>query len=584
MKKIFLILLSGIITNLCSFAQIEYVQGSFKALSDSNKDTSGTEIGIYNMTEKVIDDWKINADGDDVNAILILSFENFSPDDMKDISITKLSNNKIVSWAEKELKTTEGVLTRWFYIPESDKAFDIDIAHPKFGTTRIPGVTMQKHKIYHAKLRAQGTVSVAITSTPSQATVFFDTHKMGTTPITIPDVPLGKHQLALEPQNKNVAQGIDTSLDITLTNTTFDFNLMRQADVEFLAEPSNARLELTKDSRTIAQGIGKIDVAKLDYGTYMVKGYLGADDNETVVEINDRTPRQVTVKVVPSSAISFTATQNNYPVSGVEINLDGVLIGKTPMTHKVDYGSHFVNMSWGGYNASKRFNVGRNTNTNVSVKLPNRHHTRHNIFDIDYKRREWGMSFNYINRTYTFKQKGERPSNYNFYLNDGRENGIQMGVTYQGYYGYGQGINTGIYWQMFWADATNDSSDAPYYFEHALYIPIQYQFRLPLSSKFSLFANAGIGMTFGLHNELHFHGEEGSYSLGYGYNEDYDMVFPKEFDCSLLFGGGIQFSVLQIEAKYSKGLINQNQILERNDIYEGTMKSSSWQVGLSIMF
>lgn len=445
---------------------------------------------------------------------------------------------------------------------------------------------MTKQKVYHAKIRAKGTVSVAITSNPTGATLYFDNKKYGTTPITVPDVTLGKHNFTLEAPNRNIARNLTGTLDITLTNTTFDFNLMKSTNVTFTAEPANARLDITKNGQIVAHGTGRFNVANLEYGTYVVKGYLGSDDNETVIDINDRTPEHMTVKVVPSTAISFTATQNNYPVDGAEINLDGVLIGKTPLTQKVDYGVHHVNMSYYGYNASKSFSVGKNKKTNISLKLPNRHHTRHNLFDIDYNRREWGMAFNYINRTYTFKAKGERPSHYNFYLNDGRENGIQMGVTYQGYYGYGQGINTGLYWQMFWGDAYSDSSDKPYYFEHSLYLPVQYQFRLPITSKISVFANAGVGLTVGLSNTLHFEGDDNDdgYSLGYGYNDDYDMIFPKAFDCSLLFGGGAQFGICQIEAKYSKGLINQSHILEFSGISEGSLKSSSWQIGVSFMF
>ncbi|MDE5773034.1 MAG: PEGA domain-containing protein [Muribaculaceae bacterium] len=536
------------------------------------------------MTEKVIDDWKFNADGEDVNSILIISFENFSPDDMKDISITKLSNNKLVSYADKDIRETEGVMTRWFYIPESNKAFDIDFAHPKYGSTRIPGVTMQKHKIYHATLRAHGTVSVAITSIPAGTKVFFDQHEVGVTPITIPEVVLGKHHIKLDPQNYSISQGADMMLDVTLTNTTFDFDLMRKKAITFIAEPANAKLQVTKDGQILGENVGKISDLKLDYGTYIVKGFIGSDDNETPVVINDDTPTPYTIKVVPSRMISFMATQNNQPAYDVDINLDGLYIGTTPLDYKVDYGKHTVDMTLSGYSKSQTFYVSRNSDSYVNLRLPNRHQYRHNLFDIYYKRREWGIAANYINRTYTFKQKGERPSNYNFYLNDGRENGVQLGVTYQGYYGYGQGINTGIYWQMFWGDALSDSSDNPWYMENAIYVPIQYQFRLPLHKNFSIFANAGIGMSLGVENKLHFSGDGGDYSLGYGYNEDYDMIFPKRFDCSLLFGGGIQFKALQIEAKYSSGLINQNQILEYNGITEGTMKSSSWQVGLSLLF
>lgn len=581
MNKHIILTLSLLLYTICAFAEIEYVQGSFREIGGETVSASGSDIGYQNMTALATDNWELSADGEDINGKLVVSFENFSPEEIREITISRLSNRQIPI-IDKNLHENKGVITRWFYLPESSKPFDIDFVHPKYGTTRISGVTIGKHKIYRATLRAQGKVSVAITSTPSGATVIFDTQRVGQTPLTIPDVTLGKHNIVLEVPNRNMAADYAGVIDVSLTNTTFDFNLMRKKNVEFVAEPLSAVLNITKNGMSIARDKGRFNVNNLEYGTYVVKGYLGGDDNETTVEINDRTPGSITIKVVPSSTITFNATQNNYPVSGAKINLDNVYIGETPLTQKVDYGVHKVDMSYYGYQVSKSFTVGKGKSTNINLKLPNRLKSRHNIFDIDYKRREWGMAFNYVNRAYTLKMKGSPATKYNFYLDEGHhENGIQMGMTYQGYYGYGQGINTGLYWQMMFGDWYGESS-CPMYIEHSLYIPIQYQFRLPISSRISFFANAGIAMNIGLSNTVSIDGED--YSLGYGYNDEYDLLFPKAFDCSMLFGGGVQFGVFQLEAKYSKSFINQTQILEMNGIEDGSFKASSWQVGCSFLF
>lgn len=584
MKKFIFILFSLIYGAFHASAQIEYVEGSFKALGSANKSASGSDIGSYNMTDLIIDDWKTNADGEDINGILAVTFENLAPEEIKDIRISRLSNNQIVSFMDTEIGQFDGELGKKFFIPASSKPFDIDIVHPKYGVTRIPGVTIEKHKVYKAKIRAKGTVSVAITSTPSGAEVIFDLKRVGTTPVTVPDVMLGKHSITVETPNRNLAETVAEAIDVTLSNTSFDFNLMKRTGVVFIPDPANARLQITKNGEVIAQGSGRFNVSNLEYGTYIVKGFIGSDDNETVVEINDMTPGEVKINVVPSTSISFTATQNNSPVSGAEINLDGIFIGKTPLTQKVDFGSHNVSMSYYGYSASKKFKVGKNSDHNVMLKIPNRHRSRHNLFDIDYRRKEWGMAFNYVNRTYKLKGKGYKTQNYNFYLDEGRESGIQMGIAYQGYYGYGQGLSTGLYWQMYFGKAES-IDDEPSYFEHSLYLPIQYQFRLPLTENISLFANAGIAMTIGLYNNLKFSGDDGEgYSMGYGEGSDYDFLFPKAFDCSLLFGGGAQFGVFQLEAKFGQGLVNQSHILEANGIDDMTLKSSFWLVGCSFLF
>ena len=583
MKKFIFLFFSAICAVLSANAQIEYVDGSFKSLSESDRATSSSDIGHHNMTDLVIDDWKANADGDDVNGLLVLTFENLTPDEMKDIKISKLSNNQIVSFTDNEIREFDGELGKRFYIPSSSKPFDIDIVHPKYGVTRIPGVKMQRHKVYKAKIRAKGMVSVAVTSTPSGATVIFDNRNVGVTPLTIPNVILGKHPIKIVTPNRNIANDKEENIDVTLSAVSFDFDLMKKKDVVFIADPGQATLLITKDGKDLARGLGKVSVNELAYGTYIVKGFLGGDDNETVVEINDVTPAEVIVKVVPSTAISFTATQNNYPVSGAEINVDGVSIGVTPLTHKVDFGIHHVAMSYMGYTASKRFKVGPKTDPSLMLKLPNRHRSRHNLFDIDYHRKEWGLAFNYVNRAYKLRGRGFKTETYNFYLDEGRESGIQMGVVYQGYYGYGQGLSTGLYWQMFFGTAHNIEEE-PSYYEHSLYIPLQYQFRLPLTAKISVFANAGFGFTIGLYNNLKFSDGGDGYSLGYGVNSDYEMLFPKLFDCSLLFGGGVQFGVFQVEAKFGQGLINQSHILEANDLEDMTLKSTFWQVGCSFVF
>lgn len=582
-KKLLLLSIATVIGFLSASAQINYVDRSFQSLAEANRATSGTDIGQRNMTDKMIEDWKFDADGEDVNAILVLSFENMSPEDIKLVNISKLSNEKMVSFADSEIRETDGAPTRWFYIPEDKNSFDIDISHPKYGTTRIPGVKMQKHNIYVAKVRADGTVSISITSNPTNAQVYFDQQSVGNTPLTLNDVMLGKHEITLRPENARIAETASKLIDVTLTNTTFDFPMYRKRGVMFQAEPNEATLEIIKDGRRVAHGTGTFTVPDLEFGEYLIKGYFGTADNETHVTINDVTSEIINVKVIPSRAVTFLATQNNQPVSGADVTLDGSHLGKTPMTLKVNYGKHTVSMNFEGYTKSKSFDVSEHSDASINLKLPNRLQSRHNLFDIDYNRREWGIAAYYVNRTYILKEKGYDSENMNFWLDPGSDNGFRIGIAYQGYYGYGQGLSTGLYYQGFFGTIEDSDGEKPSYTESALYLPLQYQFRLPFAEDYSIFVNAGAAMSLGLYHSLKYDGHD-ALNMGYGYNDDYGVIFPKAFDCELLFGGGIQLKALQIDAKYGMGLINQKGLLEHFGITDAKMKSRTWSVGLSLMF
>ena len=194
---------------LQAIAQIEVVPNSFGGISDKNVASSSGDLGITNMTENMIDDWKTDTDGEEgVNAILVVFFENMSAEDMKQVNISKLSNEKFVSFSDPDLHDMSGRLAKWFYIPASSQPFDITFSHPRFGGARLIGVTMDKKRIYQTTIRAAATVSLNINSEPSGAIVFLDNHKVGVTPITIPDTPMGKHTISLTSPDSKIADNL----------------------------------------------------------------------------------------------------------------------------------------------------------------------------------------------------------------------------------------------------------------------------------------------------------------------------------------------------------------------------------------
>lgn len=586
MKKILSALLLLCVA-LSASADLEIVKGSFRNVNAGNKSLTESDMGSRNMTEKVVD-WKYDNDGEDVNALLVVWFENMTPEDIEATTITRLSNQKMPSFSEthdmSEDGTTGSALTRWFYIPEHNSPFDIDIKNPRLGTTRLTVDKMEKHNIYGVVIRASGMTPVTVTSVPPGAQVFFDNKKVGVTPLTIPDVAFGKHSISLTAPDNAISQSVNSHVvDVSATSATFSYDMLRKKPVTFQAVPAGAQLTLTRNGKEVARGTGKMVLSDLSYGTYKVIGYLNGEKSETVVDVTANTPAVCEIRVVPSRSISFRAIQNNSPVDA-DLNIDGSYVGRTPITHNLNFGTYKVDMSYHGYHKSGRIKVGRNTDTSYQLILPNRQRSRHNPFDIDYTKREWGIAFNYVNRTYKFKSNGYT-TDYDFWLREGKhEHGFQMGITYQPYFGYGQGLNTGIYWQMMIGGIDFDDGDHAIYTENSLFVPLQYQFRLPLSETISLFLNAGVGMDIGFYHDMQFDGDDESYDLGYGENEDYNLLFPGMWDFSWVFGGGVQFGCVQLEAKWKKGMTNHDHVYDPLEGAKESFKQSTWTVGISFVF
>ncbi|MDE5869439.1 MAG: PorT family protein, partial [Muribaculaceae bacterium] len=333
----------------------------------------------------------------------------------------------------------------------------------------------------------------------------------------------------------------------------------------------------------------RLDSAR--YGIpYQLKGVAGTDEMTTPFVVNDLTPRVYKFKIIGARSVSFTAKQNNREVGNAEIVINGVLEGYTPFSKVLDYGTYNVSASYNGYTSKpKKYKVNKNSKNTLLLKIPNKKTVGFNPFDVDFTDREWGIAVNYIHRFFNFKKDG-KTTHYNWVGKEGGSNGVQVGITYQPYFGYGQGLSTGLYWQGTFGKTDFDngtSVEEVTYTESALYFPLQYQFRLPLHRNFSVAVNAGAALTFGLSNKFSnkFGDTNNSYDIGYGYNSQFDTYSPDKFDYSLLIGAAIQYKSLQIEGKYSIGLKNHKVAADGfEDPNPLSYKSSFLSAGISLLF
>ena len=589
MKRLIIATMAIMASVTTMFAEMEIVSGSFHNRDFKNREANASDIGQADLTAMSIDWPTTDRDGNDVNKIALIDvkLENFPATAAAEIKVQLGGGKFPISVQPKDLKGgSERHL--WVFVPAGD--FDVTLTHAEYGAARISGEKYLDHNIYNCILRNGGNTNVTIHSDPEGATVYVDGVRRGVTPLTLTAVAFGQHNITMSSPNNAIADGLkETTIDVSQSQTMFNFSLRKKRPVTFKAEPSDATIQLVRDGKVLTDDKGRaagseLVFANLPYASYQIKGSLpGITYDGEDITIDGMTSPVYVVKVIGSRSINFRASQNNSEVRGADVTIDGNVVGKTPLTTTLTYGKHNVEMSYFGSAKKGKINVNASTATNYQKVLPAyKYHKRFNPFDVDWKLRDFGIAFNYVNKTYKLKADGES-INIDQWGDEKTMNGVQVGLVYQPYFGYGQGLSTGIFWQAFFG--SNDLYDDFSYSEHSIYVPVQYQFRLPIMENMSIFLNAGVGMSIGVSNSIKFDGNDETYSVGYGYNDEYDTYQPARFSCSALMGGGFQFKAMQIEAKYSLGLTdNPDMYINDGSFDKVSCKANSWSVGLSFLF
>lgn len=587
MKKLILTLLAAAVCTALT-AQIKIDPNSFFDIESNNVGVSAHDLGVTNMTTRSID-WPIDADGGNDVALLIIRFVNVPLSEYIRFNIAD-TTVPMPATDQKAVFEENGIHSLKVFIP-AHKGADINISHPEYGPARLTNKDIEPHHIYRVTVENNKLVNIHIDSNPKGASIYLDGKDMHkNTPADINNVTLGIHELSLIPVGsmaRTANELHNKRIEVTDSKLSFYEDLLKTKQVTIVSKPDGARLRIIKTGEIIATGTSPMQV-RLPYGEITIAAELpNGAYNEAAFTINNATTDKIEVSINKSREITINAVQNNQPVNGANVNIDGEYMGLVGRAYKLDYGTHNVQVTHQGYYTSKKLVVNEKTKELQTFKLPNRQRYAHtwNPFDEDYNKREWGLAFNYINRCWVFRVNDARRK-YDMWDREGKtESGFQIGLAYTPYFGYGQGLVTGLYWQMFMR-TMSDFNDEPMWTDNALYIPLQYQFRLPLSEDVSVYINAGIGMTIGLANELDYGDNNGgSYNLGYGTSDD-GLDWPSAFQLSLPVGAGFQWKALCIDFKYSWGLNDNSNMYTIGENFEGkaSYKMRTWSLGLHLMF
>lgn len=182
--------------------------------------------------------------------------------------------------------------------------------------------------------------SLSIVSSPSFAEVFLDDKPIGETPLFVPEVPVGKHELRLVKQSYsehsetiNVSKDKSEQIQVSLNNS---FAVWFNCNIE------NARL--TIDDKFIGNANG---VYELPVGKHKVLATaFGYQDYKKTIEVGeDNTNFPIGMKSLsPDSKVHFICN-----VSKAQLSIDGNLVGNASGEFELNFGTHHIKATAGGF-------------------------------------------------------------------------------------------------------------------------------------------------------------------------------------------------------------------------------------------
>ena len=169
-----------------------------------------------------------------------------------------------------------------------------------------------------------------------------------------------------------------------------------------------------------------------------------------------------------------------------------------------------------------------------------------------------GLSVGYVQKQWVYDFDGSKEK-VNVFGDGKYTNGIQVGIRIDPQFGYGFGINTGLYYEYYFDKSEDMYEDGiDYYYrseEHSLYLPIHLKYSLNFSKWFQLALYGGIGLDCGVSGNIYLRSDGETLDTQNLYDDELDM---KRFNASLEYGASIRVSRFQLNFTMSKGLVNMS--------------------------
>lgn len=190
-----------------------------------------------------------------------------------------------------------------------------------------------------------------------------------------------------------------------------------------------------------------------------------------------------------------------------------------------------------------------------------------------------GLSAGYVQKQWGYDFDGSKEK-VNVFGDGKYTNGIQVGIRIDPQFGYGFGINTGLYYEYYF-DKSNDmyEEEINYYYkseEHSLYLPIHLKYSLNFSKWFQIALYGGLGLDCGVSGNIYLRSEGETLDTQSLYDDELDI---KRFNASLEYGAAIRVSRFQLNFTMSKGFVN----MSGSDEYK-VKQNKLMNISLSVCF
>lgn len=215
------------------------------------------------------------------------------------------------------------------------------------------------------------------------------------------------------------------------------------------------------------------------------------------------------------------------------------------------------------------------TTTSSSSNYSNYTYTTKHKFNEAKDNFHVGLSVGYVRKQWVYDTGNEKIKG-DMLGDDGYTDGIQAGLRVDCQFGYGFGMNSGLFYEYYHDKSLmEEHEDFNYYLkarEHSLYLPVHFKYNLNFSRWFQLGFYGGIGFDYGLSGKYSVYSNEdlidedgNEYSKGEDivngsiYDDEFDF---KRFNASLEYGASIRIRRLQINFTMARGLINMSKSKE----------------------
>lgn len=565
----------------------DFVEGSFREVDEKT----------IRISQNFIDEWPADVNGNDNVALIQVKLEHIPQQDIPNINFSNAGPNARICHEKDMAFISEGFLN--IFVP-AIQGLELVAKLGDRTTNRYRIERTLRHKAcYTIVLDNNQTTTIHIVSIPENAQVYLDNELKGTTPLDIPNTPMGKHQIRLTLDNGRQIQEKD--IEVSQNKVLFDdFDLREKKKIRFTSNPSGA--EVFVDDEKVSRGTTPCTL-DLTYESHIIR--MQADNNRK--EVFDITIDQYTpmihpeVELLPKKEISIEAYVNGNSVEA-DLDIDGDNVGRNAKLYNtaLTYGQHSLHMSYKGYSTDEKIKVSDNSKSHYRLNIPIKKSFTW-FWRKEYDTDPFGISVSYVQKWWNVKHSDkETKINPVWNVESDVLDGIQAGVFYEPAWWFGLGIYTGVFYEYYYSKASKDDiftktfeteefgvvkNEYDFFSEHSIYIPLHLYYRIPFSKKWALKLHGGLGMDYGVYTSFTSRDNEHAQPLEDYYEEDSysaeNTQYPKRINFSIEGAVSLRMGNIMLNFQYSQG-ITDHELYNNPDI--SWVKMNKKTFGLSYVF